>query len=180
MSEERSLVKQLNVGSKQALRQIYEKYSVDLFTIAVSLVGDRHLAEDCLQDAFVHLAQAAGRIQIRSNLKGYLASAIVNRARDHLRRRAKQIDCPVEELQLEERTLGPDQHLICGEQTSAILQAIAKLPIEQREVFVLHTQGAMSFRRIARQQGISVRTAHSRYRYAINKLRQLLRKEVPF
>ncbi len=174
MSEDGSLVRQLNAGSKQALRRIYEMYRADLLTMAVSLVGDRHLAEDCLQDVFVRLAEAAGQIRVRSNLKGYLASAILNRARDRLRRDSRQIDCRVEELQLEEATPGADQHLICGEQMSVLLQAIAKLPREQREVFVLHTQGAMSFHWIARQQAVSVSTAQSRYRYAINKLRELV------
>lgn len=177
MSEDRSLVRQLNRGSKQALRRIYEKYRDDLFTIAVSLVQDAYLAEDCLQDVFVRLAEAAGRIRVRSNLKSYLASAVVNRARDNLRRSSRQLDCPVDEMQLQEKALGPDQSLICGEQTSALLQAIAALPVEQREVFVLRTQGAVSFRHIAKHQEISVRTAHSRYRYAINKLRRLMKTE---
>jgi len=176
MLEDRFLVRQLNQGSMQALRRIYEKYREDLFTIVVSLVGDRHLAEDCLQDVFVHLAESAGRIRICSNLKGYLAGAIVNRARDRLRRESRQVDCPIDELQLEETPPHPDEQLICDEQTSALLQAIAGLPVEQREVFVLYAQGAMSFRQIAGQQRVSIRTAHSRYRYAINKLRVLLKK----
>jgi RNA polymerase sigma-70 factor (ECF subfamily) len=160
----------------QALRRIYEKYKEDLFTIAVSLIADKHLAEDCLQDVFVHLAEAAGRIKVHNNLKGYLAGAVVNRARDRLRRESRQIDCPVDELQFEEVTHRPDEQVISDEQMSALLRAIAKLPIEQREVFVLYTQGAMSFRQIAGQQRVSIRTAHSRYRYAINKLRVLLNK----
>jgi RNA polymerase sigma-70 factor (ECF subfamily) len=158
----------------QALRRIYEKYKEDLFTIAVSLVADKHLAEDCLQDVFVHLAESAGTIRVRSNLKGYLAGAVVNKARDHLRRESRQVDCPVEELRLEETMHRPDEQLISAEEMSALLGAMAKLPVEQREVFVLYNQGAMSFRQIAQQQEIPVRTAHSRYRYAINKLRVLL------
>ena len=177
MSEDRSLVRQLNRGSKPALRRVYEKYRVDLYTMAVSLVQDSHLAEDCLQDVFVRLAQAAGRIAVRSNLKCYLASAVVNRARDHLRRRSRQLDCPVEELELEGVVAGPDRDLIRSEQASVVFGAIATLPLEQREVFVLRAQGALSFRQIARQQEVSVRTAHSRYRYAVNKLRQLLHEE---
>ena len=176
MLEDRSLVRRLNQGSMQALRRIYEKYKEDLFTIAVSLVADKHLAEDCLQDVFVHLAEAAGRIRVHSNLKGYLAGAVVNRARDHLRRESRQVDCLVDELPLEETTHRPDEQVINDEQMSVLLRAMAKLPIEQREVFVLYTQGAMSFRRIAQQQEVSIRTAQSRYRYAINKLHALLEK----
>jgi RNA polymerase sigma factor (sigma-70 family) len=176
MLEDRSLIRRLNQGSMQALRRIYEKYKEDLFTIAVSLIADKPLAEDCLQDVFVHLAEAAGTINVHNNLKGYLAGAVVNRARDRLRRESRQIDCPVDELQLEELAPRPDEQVISDEQMSALMRAIAKLPIEQKEVFVLHMQGPMSFRQIAGQQRVSIRTAHSRYRYAINKLRVLLNK----
>jgi len=174
MLEDRFLLRQLNVGNRDALCQIYEKYRADLFTIAVSLLGDWHLAEDCLQDVFVHLAECVGRAKIRSNLKGYLVSAVVNRARDFLRQKARRNQRAIKESKNEKTTPEPGQAIISHEQTLGLLQAITKLPLEQREVFVMHAQGALSFRQIARKQEISVQTAYSRYRYAVNKLRQLL------
>lgn len=177
MLDDLRLVAQLNRGSKDALRRIYLKYRQDLFTIAVSLVADSHLAEDCLQDVFVRLAESAGTLSIRTNLRGYLASAIVNRARDCLRRDRRQVDCPVDDLQLATRQAGPAGELVQSEQAQQLVEAMGQLPVEQREVFVLHVQGRMTFRQIARLQGVSIRTVHSRYRYAIEKLRQSLPEE---
>ncbi|MHC4575215.1 MAG: sigma factor-like helix-turn-helix DNA-binding protein, partial [Planctomycetota bacterium] len=54
---------------------------------------------------------------------------------------------------------------------------LAKLPYEQREVFVLHAQGDMKFREIAGLVGVSTATVQSRYRYGAEKLRGLLEKE---
>jgi RNA polymerase sigma-70 factor (ECF subfamily) len=54
---------------------------------------------------------------------------------------------------------------------------MARLPYEQREVFVLRVQGQMKFRQIASVQGVSVNSAHSRYRYALDRLRSLLQEE---
>jgi RNA polymerase sigma-70 factor (ECF subfamily) len=53
-----------------------------------------------------------------------------------------------------------------------------ELPDEQREIVVLHLQGRMPFREIARLQGISVNTAMSRYRYGLDKLRSALDGEL--
>ena len=53
MKEDQQLMMCLQRGEKDALRRIYEKYRVDLFTIAASLLHDIHGAEDCLQDVFV-------------------------------------------------------------------------------------------------------------------------------
>ena len=54
---------------------------------------------------------------------------------------------------------------------------MSALPKEQREAVVLHLQGEMTFREIARRDGLSVNTVQSRYRYGVAKLRQLLRAE---
>ena len=178
MFEDQLLIRHLNRGSKQALRQVYERYRADLFTMAVSLLGDRDLAEDCLQDVFVRLAEAAGQLQVRSHLKGYLTMAIVNRARDRIRRKKRQVDIRVEDLGVLDPMPKPDEQLVDSEQQQRLLVALKQLPLEQREVFVLHAQAQLSFRHIARHQAVSVRTAHSRYRYAIEKLRSLLSKEV--
>ena len=69
------------------------KYKDDLLTVAQSLVFDINTAEDCLQEAFVSLVSDG--CKIRSNLKGYLLSCVVNRARDHLRRKDAQSHCQV-------------------------------------------------------------------------------------
>jgi len=93
MSEDRQLVRALKRGDDTAWRQIYIKYKDDLLTVARSLVCDVETAEDCLQDVFVLLA--SDRCRVRSNLKGYLLSCVVNRARVHLRKRYAQSNCQV-------------------------------------------------------------------------------------
>lgn len=175
--EDRLLLGQLRHGSRDALRRIYEKYRIELFTIAVSLLGDKDLAEDCLQDVFVRLAESGGGIRIGSNLKGYLASSMVNRARDQIRRQARCIGCSVDDLGCCAVEPSPAQRLTENEQAATLLNAVTQLPSEQREVFVLHAQAGLGFREIARIQDTPLRTAHSRYRYAIEKLRELLGEE---
>ena len=174
--EDRRLLRELNHGSGEALRRIYQKYRRELFTIGVALVGDRDLAEDCLQDVFVRLAESAGRIRVAGNLKAYLASCVVNRARDQVRREVKRAGCPAEHPGCCASSPSPAQQLVNDERAAALLDAIGQLPCEQREVFVLHAQAGLSFRDIAATQGVPLRTTHSRYRYAIQKLRELLRE----
>ncbi len=176
--EDRLLLRQLNHGSRHALRRVYLKYRRELFTIGVALVGDRDLAEDCLQDVFVRLAESAGRIGVAGNLKAYLASCMVNRARDQIRRNVRRAGGPAEHLGCRASVPSPPQQLVNDERTAALLHAIGQLPYEQREVFVLHAQAGLSFRDIAVTQGVPLRTTHSRYRYAILKLRELLQEGI--
>jgi len=57
-------------------------------------------------------------------------------------------------------------------------RALEQLPYEQREVIALHLRGASTFKQIAQIQGVSINTAHSRYRYGIKKLKVMLNGEV--
>ncbi|MEN6578296.1 MAG: RNA polymerase sigma factor [Phycisphaerales bacterium] len=178
VSEDRLLLRQLSHGSRDALRRIYEKYRGEVFTVAVSLLGNRDLAEDCLQDVFVRLAESPDQIRVVSNLKAYLASCTVNRARDQARREVKRVGCPVEELDCRVVASNPLNGLVHDEQAAVLVDALGRLPYEQREVFVLHAQAGLAFREIARIQEAPLRTVHSRYRYAIEKLRELLNKRM--
>jgi RNA polymerase sigma-70 factor (ECF subfamily) len=68
---------------------------------------------------------------------------------------------------------GPAQ----DDEIKIVMRALEKLAPEQREVIVLHLQGDMKFRQIATMLDVSVNTAQSRYRYGMEKLRQLLTKK---
>jgi len=175
MSEDWRLLKRLRCGDRDALRRIYEKYRTDLFTVAASLLHNLHASEDCLQDVFVNLADAAGSSNIRRNLKGYMISCVANLARDQLRKKPAVLNYP-EAADCPAAASDPVQEAIGREESVRIFEALAELPYEQREAFVLHVQGGMKFRQIAGLQDVSIKTAHSRYRYAIKKLQTLLGK----
>ena len=67
--------------------------------------------------------------------------------------------------------------LITEEDAGQVYDALGQLPYEQREVFVLHAQADMTFKRIAELVGASINTVQSRYRYGMEKLRSLLNTE---
>jgi RNA polymerase sigma-70 factor (ECF subfamily) len=174
MSEDRQLLKDLQRGENAVWRQIYLKYKDDLLTVAQSLVFDGNTAEDCLQEVFVSLVSDG--CKVRSNLKGYLLSCVVNRARDHLRRSDAQSNCQVNMQTQRIDAADPANVIAENDEMRAVIRALERLPSEQREVIVLHLQGDMKFRQIAAMLDMSINTVQSRYRYGMEKLRQLLTK----
>jgi RNA polymerase sigma-70 factor (ECF subfamily) len=179
MLEDRKLVARLKRGDKDALRLIYEKYESDLFTLAANLLADSARAEDVLQDVFVSFVQSVHRLNLRSSLKAYLATAVANRARDHYRaasrRRFSSMDA-ADHLVASDK--GPVRTVIRAEQMQQVEAAVAALPYEQREVVMLRVHAEMKFREIAKHQNVSVKTALSRYQYGLDKLRATLDGEV--
>ena len=177
MFEDRRLLDRLQSGDKDALRRIYEKYIDDLLRVAASLLSDIQSAEDCLHDVFVDFAGSVDGSRIHRNLKSYLISCVANRARDQLRSKARLSTCQPEQLCSPAISTSPAKQLIAAEESVRVFEALAELPYEQREVFVLRVQGQMKFREIAGLLGLSINSVQSRYRYAIEKLRAILKEE---
>ncbi|MHC4309442.1 MAG: RNA polymerase sigma factor [Planctomycetota bacterium] len=179
MLEDRLLVWKFKGGNWDALSRIYDKYREDLLRLATSLLNDISSAEDIVQDVFVSFAQSHELFRLTGTLKGYLATCVANRARnrnrDDLRHRTVELD-DTKEVFTDSKT--PDEWIICSEELKKLSSAIAQLPYEQREAIVLHLQGDMKFKQIAKFRNVSIRTIQSRYRYGLDKLRSLLNSEV--
>ncbi len=168
------LVHRLCRGDVDALRQIYHRYKDDLLTVAMSLLGDPHAAEDCVHDVFVHFATAPADLQASRSLRGYLIRCVANRAKNLLKRRQLQPVPQTDGQHGADPRDCPACRLIVSERSMQVFAALAQLPAEQREVITLHLHGQMRFREIADQLNLSINTVQSRYRYGIEKLRNLL------
>jgi len=178
MLDDKLLVWKFNRGSINALTRIYEKYRDDLLRLAAALLNDIGDAEDIVQDVFFNFAQSAGQFQLTGSLKGYLATCVANRARNRNkathRRRANRWNgnAPVTS-NLET----PFQWLIDGEEIKKMNDTMAQLPYDQREAITLHLYGGMKFREIGVMQEVSIKTAQSRYRCGLDRLRSILNSE---
>ncbi len=179
MLEDRLLLWKFKRGSRQAFRLIYGKYAEDLLALALKLLGDRNSAEDVVQDVFVSFVGSIEQFRLRGSLKGYLATCVANRARDYLRRAKTRLNVAANKAAIGPANPGgPLQSAIYSDQIARLGIALTQLPYEQREAVLLHLQGDLRFRQIAELQKVSVNTAHSRYRYGLEKLRSMLNGEV--
>lgn len=177
--EDKLLILRFRRGSTEALCRIYEKYGGPMLTVAAGLLNSRDAAEDVVHDVFVALARSPQRLRLTGSLRSYLTTCVANLARDRLRamrRRAQSLDAREPQ---DEDSATPFGELMRDETFRHLTAALVQLPEEQREIVVMHLNGGMTFREIAAAQGISINTALSRYRYAIDKLRSMLNGEVP-
>jgi RNA polymerase sigma factor (sigma-70 family) len=178
MIEDELLKWRFKHGSKDALQRIYEKYLDHLLTLAMALLNDVGRAEDVVHDVFVSFAGSAKDFKLGGNLKSYLTTCVINRARDRIRANRRgpvQLDAAES---VSSNLNGPDHAIICSEEAHRLNQAIAQLPDEQRQVIVLRLKGEMTFSQIAKLHNVSVNTIQGRYRYGLNKLRSVLNGEV--
>ena len=179
MLEDRLLLWKFKHGSRDAFRAIYEKYAGDMLTLAGNLLDDKVGAEDIVQDVFIKLVETIGTFHLIGNLKSYLATCVANRSRDYIRSRIRQRNAVEKQAEKTPAETKSTVHLaICSEELAKLSNALGELPYEQREVITLRIHGDLRFRQIAELQNVSTKTAQSRYRYGLDKLRSTLNGEV--
>jgi len=179
MLEDTLLIWKLKSGDGVALTRVYEKYKNDLLRIASGLLNHASAAEDIVHDVFVSLAQSPQKLRLSGNLKAYLATCVANRVRNSNRAGQRHETVALDETSpVTSDSQRPDRWIVQNEELQRLNNAMAQLPYTQREVVILHVQGGMKFRAIAKSQNVSINTVQSRYRYGLDKLRSLLNSEV--
>jgi RNA polymerase sigma-70 factor, ECF subfamily len=171
---ERHFIRRLRQGDAEALQEIYLAHKDALLTLAFSLVHDMNTAEDILHDVFVSFAGAAAELQLRTSLHRYLATSVLNRARDHFRRKKIRATGVEGNDWVGPSSGAPEEAVVLAEQTQRLTAALAELPVEQREAVTLRLNAGLKFKEIARVQATSVPTVQARYRYGIERLRALV------
>lgn len=174
MLEDELLKWKFKRGSREALLRIYEKYFDSMLTLAMGLLRNVEEARDVVHDVFVAFARSADTFRQRGSLSGYLATSVVNRARDRLRQEQRRSVGPGIEPERQRQAAGPAEALIHTEEAKRANDALAMLPYEQREAIILRLKADMKFRDIARLQGRPVSTAQRRYYEGLDKLRWML------
>jgi len=162
-----------------AFLKIYERYKRDVLTLSAALLGGRDGAEDVLHDVFLSLAEGLRHRQPPKNLKGYLLTSAANRVRDRFRRAKREPGQLDESASLPASKPGNPATLVAeSEQAEHLWNSVLSLPDEQRDAIAFKVYGGLTFREVAERTGTSINTVQSRYRYGLEKLRQMLQSSM--
>lgn len=169
-------------GDDDAFTHLVGRYERKLYGILLSACGDAELAEEVFQAAFVKVAEKAHTFQRRDtggdSFFPWLYRIANNQLLDIYRRRKTAKASPSGDKGLEALPDSKQRHpldrLIRDEELDRVREAIAGLPEDQREAFVLKEEGDLSFEEIGELQNCGRETAKSRFRLAVEKLRAVL------
>lgn len=156
-------------GGNAALGELFDLTAGRLLRYAQFMTRNTHDAEDVVQSAFVRTVLHADQLASALHPWAYLVRIVRNEGLRFLKRR------PVEMLPPAELAVEDEDWLLAAEASVEIRAALEELVPEQAEVVVLKLWEEMTFAEIADITGESPNTAASRYRYAIQKLRQRLK-----
>lgn len=151
-----------------------------LCNFAFRFVGDLDMAEDIVQEVFVHLWQKKERLNIETNIKNYLFSSVRNKSIEKLRRK-KLEDKYQSEVKYTHKQLTTETPGELQEETEKFIRigklynSIDKLPGKCKMIFKMAKIEGMTYNEIAKELEISVKTVESQMRRAFILLREMLK-----
>jgi RNA polymerase sigma factor (sigma-70 family) len=170
--------RRLTTAQKHAVAEVFERESRRLRNFIRKRVPGDLEAEDILQDVFYELVEAYRLMKPVAHTGAWLFQVARNRITDLFRRKKPDLVDDAEALFLRDLLPSPDAGPDLAFARRLLLEeieiALSELPESQREVFIAHEIEGRSFKDLAAETGVGVKTLLSRKHYAVLHLRRRL------
>jgi RNA polymerase sigma-70 factor (ECF subfamily) len=166
------------IGGKDpdAFEVFYDRHGRAAFSLAYRIVGDRSVAEDVSQEAFISIWRSGARYdRTRGSVRAWLLGIVRNRAIDVLRRGGRLApnlalddEAILDQRPAAERT---EDQALERETRDELRGALRQLPSEQSKVIELAYFGGFTHTEIAKMLGMPLGTVKGRMRLGLEKIR---------
>ncbi|MFC1499145.1 sigma-70 family RNA polymerase sigma factor [Verrucomicrobiota bacterium] len=177
------LLARYKAGQTEALESLVEKYRRQLFGYIINMRGYGADADEIFQEVWFRVIKKIHTYK-HKNFLGWLMRIAHNIVIDKARH--KKHDVSLDQERENQKSLAdvmpggeqdPAELLQADTLGQKISEAVAELPAEQKEVFLMRVKSDLSFKEIAGIQKVSINTALARMQYALAKLREDLKED---
>ena len=175
-----TLEEQFRNGDETALPRVYQRYAGAMYATAYSLLGNRDLAADAVQQAFIQAWRAAGSFDPARGLQPWLYAITRRAAIDTYRRHRREslhlsYDASAGGSRPDDRAFAVDgPSLDTTWQVWQVRQALDRLHPDERRVLNLAYDEGLTQSEIAEVLGVAIGTVKSRTARAQRRLAGLL------
>ena len=166
-----------------ALDELYNRYNRMVFGLALNLVGDRATAEEITLDVFTRVWERAETYRPdRAKVSTWLISITRYQSIDVLRRRGTRpeqhsVNWSEALSNIAQDGKSPEQMTEAAMRRERILEAVSRLPDDQKQVLSLAYFAGYTHSQIAEALNQPLGTVKTRIRLAMQKLRRMLEDE---
>jgi RNA polymerase sigma-70 factor (ECF subfamily) len=175
-------------GDLTAFAAIVRRHKTPIYNFVLRQVRSEQAAEDVVQEVFLRVVESAATFKHEARFTTWAYTIARNLCIDHARkmslRRHPSLDqadgddgegSPLGERIADLRPSASTERVAAsGEIQARVIAAVARLPEEQREVFLLRQLASLPFQEIAVITGVAENTVKSRMRYALERLQEAL------
>jgi RNA polymerase sigma-70 factor (ECF subfamily) len=172
------LVNQFLSGNEAAFNKIAVKYQERIYWHARRMTGNHPDADEIVQEVLLVIYEKLKTFKFKSSLYTWIfritSTRCINLIRKNKVKRLFSLEDKSDEL-----SLSPDfiKKIEDKEKLEHVNRALQKLPVKQREVFIMRNFEELSYEEIAAISGRSIGGLKANYFHAVNKLLELMKDE---
>ena len=165
-----NLIKNIASGNKEALSSLYNATKTSVYGYILSILKNKHLAEETLQDTYVKIWENAYLYKSKEKPLAWIFTIARNISLMKIRKEKNHID--VDDLKdvLSVSKTNIDDRLFLSYLFSNVTE-------EERTIVILHVVGGLKHHEIAKMMNIPLGTVLSKYKRTINKLKNIAKED---
>lgn len=160
-------------GDERAFEDLFRAQQDAVYSLVLHFVGDRELAADLTQDAFVRAWERLPELRQPEAFGGWLRALVVNMVRDHFRR-LRETEPLDDELMVTDGRPDFADRMAVSERDRKVREAVLGLPEHQRTPVVMYHLEGRPVDEVAKALGIPKNTVVSR----LSRGREALRRRL--
>lgn len=173
------MLPRIAAGDKTAVDECLQRYGGLVWSLARRRCADVQLAEDVVQNIFLHLWRVAGTFDENiANETTFIAMVARRRLIDFQRKQMNKKDfvhCEFDHLEV--KSVEPSVKLEISEEAARAEKLLNQLPEDQQKVIRLSIFDGLSHSKIADRTGLKLGTVKTHIRRGLTKIRESLFKE---
>jgi len=163
---------------KASLAGIYENNKTDMLRFALSITGNKEMAEDAVHDAFISIIMHKNKLFALSSKEIRARAILITKCRciDLLRKSNRYADDPIEDMMysIEDETIPVEENVILIDEYESIKKHVATLDESSRLVLEMKYILGMSYKEIGDEMGITAKHVDTKIMRAKAKVRKLV------
>lgn len=173
--EKHKLLYQLKIGDKNAINQLYARYSERLYRFAIGYLKSEAETLDVVQEVFIRLWDKRATIKAETNIESYLFTIAKNTIISTFRKKASEKEY-LEYLKVKvvKNSSDTSEQVDYNFLSEQVQELIAQLPKQRQRIYILSKEKGFTNRAIADELKISIKTVEDH----ITKARRFLKENL--
>lgn len=172
------LIKRFIDGDESAFNILATRYKEKIYWHARRMTGNHLDADEILQEVLLVLYNKLKTFEFKSSVYTWIYTITHTRSINYIKRNKIKSFFNLNDLKnIEDENNNLVLNLEQKQKLDLIEKALQKLPIKQREVFIMRNYDDMTYEQISQITGTSTGALKANYFHALNKIKELVKDE---
>ena len=176
LSNDEILIKSFIQGDESAFNKLAAKYQEKIYWHARRMTGNHLDADEILQEVLIVLYNKLKTFEFKSSVYTWIYTITNTRSINFLKKNKIRNFLTLSEVRnYEDDSKNIIADIELKQKLERIEKAIQRLPVKQREVFIMRSYDELTYEEISQITGKTTGALKANYFHALNKLKELLK-----